>query len=130
MEVMKASIIYLISLIAAHTLKLLTPIKFEDKDCESSYTTRIDKGNVTYVVTVKQWCMISKTQISIFNSTTKYYISDILILLDGKTIGTNKLFFPEPVKGIFKRTKLPHAVIALATLEKLSIKTDEVCITT
>ena len=129
MEVLRESLTYLLSLIAARILKIMTPIKFEDKECESSYTTRVDKGNVTYIVTVKQWAMISKTQISIFNSTTKYYISDILILLDGKTIGTNKLFFPEPVKGIFKRTKLPHAVIALATLEKLSIKTAEVCIT-
>lgn len=115
---------------AARILKLITPIKFEDKDCNSTYTTRIDKGNVTYIVTVRQWAMISKTRINIFNTNTKYYISDILVLLDGKIIGTNKLFFPEPVKGLFKGTRLPHAVIALATLERLSVKGNEVHIAT
>ena len=122
MEVLKAAIIYLMSIVASRTLKLMTPIEFEDKNCESSYTTRIDEGKVTYIVTVNQWCMISKTRLRIFNTTSKYYVSEILILLDDKIVGTKKHFFPKPVQGFWGWTKLPHALIALAALEKFRIE--------
>lgn len=119
MELIKVSLIYFLSILASRTLKLISPIKFEDKDCENSYTTKIDDGNATYIITVKQWCKISKTRILLFNSSTKYYRTETLILLDNKVVDRQDGFFPEPVKGRFSRTKFPHAVIALDILDKV-----------
>lgn len=98
----------------------MTPIKFEDRDCENTYTTRVDKDKVTYVITVDQWRMSSKTRIVFFDTKTHYYQTEILILVDNNVIGRRKDFFTEPLRGKFTRTKLPHAVIAMAAFDKVS----------
>lgn len=128
MEVLKVSLIYFLSILASKTLKLITPIKFEDVELDNSYTTKIDEGKVTYIITVKQWCKVSKTRIVFFNSNTKYYLTETLILLDNKVVEKRNGFFPEPVRGRFSSTKFPHAVIALDVLDKIKslIKVEDV----
>lgn len=119
MNIIKTSFLYFLSLMAARSLRLMTPISFEDVDCNLNYTTRVDKGLVMYIITVNQWKMMSKTRMWLFNSTTRYYQTEVLVLCKGEVILTKKDFFPEPSLSILNRTKLPHAIIALAALDKV-----------
>ena len=118
MEVLKASIAYLLSVVASRLLKHLTPIEFVNKPCEGTYKTQIDKGNVHYMIEVEQWCMCSKTSINLFNNCNKYYFANVDLMVENKLIGKRKDFFPAPIRGFFSKTKLPHAIIALAVINK------------
>lgn len=121
MEILRASLTYLLSLIAAKVLRWMTPIQFEDKDCFSGYTTRVDDNNYMYIVTVNQWHMASKTRVKIFSNTTRYYQTEMLVLTKGEVILTRKNFYPEPTTSLLKSTKLPHAIVALAELDKVKL---------
>lgn len=122
MDVLKASMVYLMSLVASKVLRYMTPIEFEDKPCGAVYNTRVDEGSVSYVMKIEQWCMCSKTRLKIFNTCNKYYIANVDILIDGAIIGKRKDFFTAPIKGFLTRTKLPHAIIALAAINKAKLE--------
>lgn len=125
MEMFKASILYLLSIVAARALRMMTPIEFDDKECQSTYTTRTVKGDITYVITVNQWVMLSKTRLRIFNTRKRYYVSEILVLYKDDVILTKTGFFPEPTIGLLSRTKLPHAIVAMAALNKVRLASEK-----
>ena len=121
MAMLKASIAYFVSLMASKILLMMTPIEFTDTCSGSTYKTMVDKGILSFEVEVTQWCMCSKTRYSVFNSCTRYYTANLDLLEEGKIVGKREYFFPEPIRGWFRRTKLPHAIIALAALDKVQV---------
>ncbi len=125
MEMLKASVVYLISILASNVLKLMIPIEFKDYPRNRVYRTLICKGDVNFEITVEQWTMCSCARVSMFSTRTNYYVAHVDVLLGKNKIGDRKYFFPEPVRGFFKRTKLPHAIIALAALDKANLETSK-----
>lgn len=119
MELVRVSIMYLMSICAAKVLKFMIPLEFEEVDCDNDYTTRVDQAEMTYVVTVNQWKIKTKTRWWFFNNVSYYYKTESLVLCNGSVIMNIQGFSPERNLGLFKPTKLQHAIIALAELDKI-----------
>lgn len=119
MNLFKETYIFIMSLIARTLFNVLQPMRLEEQECNSNFTTKVNQGPFLIVVTVDRWLQETKTKHSFFDMKNSYYVAEAFVISDNKVIFKRTFQYSEPTKGYLSLTKLPHTIVAQATIHKV-----------